>query len=308
MKSERRHELDQNWLADRIAGSVNTVKPHTNAILGIALAVLILAVAAVLWIQKSRADAARSWEDFYLAAESNDFLKLEKVIEQYPGADAAQWAAAVVGDLHLNNGCQELFSNKLAANQELTKAIECYQEVLNQSKTPTLRERATFGMARALEAHGELARAETRYQELVNNWPDGPYAEIAQLRIEDLKRPATKEFYDRFKDFDPKPAFSDAPGTPGERPPFETDSLPQPGESALPALETMKLEEKAAEKPAEKPAEAKPAAEKPAETKPAEAKPVETKPAETPAADAAKPAEPPKSEPAKSEPAKEEKK
>lgn len=238
MRSERRHELEQNILADWMAESVKAVRPYANLILAVVLAALIVTVAAVLWIQNSRMETARSWEDFYTAASSGSQAELSNVIEQYPGKDAAWWAAVVAGDQHLAEGCELLFANKADANEELTKAIDRYRGVLQQNKIPSLRERATFGLARAWEARGDLEKAQKNYKTVVSQWPESPYAEIAQLRLTDLNRPATKQFYDRFAKFDPAPSFSEEPGTPGQRPEFDAESLAPPPGEALPGLET----------------------------------------------------------------------
>jgi tetratricopeptide (TPR) repeat protein len=304
MRSERRHELEHNELADWMANAVSAVKPYANAIMGVVLALLIVGVAAVLWAQKVRSETAQSWQDFHgamaKATSGGNFAELEDVVSQYPGTDAAYWAAVVAGDLHLATGCDELFSNKASANQELTKAVASYEDVL-QSTNSALRERATFGLARARESRGELQKAEKHYQELVEGWPDSPYAKTAQSRLDDLKQPAVKEFYDRFAKFDPKPALSNEPGTPGERLPFDTTSPPSPGEPLFPSLDPLKLEQQAPAKAKDaenaKPEDAKPAA--PAtteETKPAApATPEAATPAAT-APDAAKPDAAPKAD------------
>jgi hypothetical protein len=302
MKSERRHELQQNQLADWMASSITTVRPYTNAILGIGLALLIVIVAAVLWHQRTGAEESRSWEDFYRAMGKNSFTELDTVVDTYPGSDAARWATVISGDLHLDQGCQELFSDRARANQELTKAVECYQDVLEQNASSTLRERAIYGLARAREARGELEKASGDYQQLVDNWPDGPYAKVAQGRLDDLKRPSIKEFYDRFAKFDPKPALSNEPGIPGQRPVFETD-LPPVDDASLPGLDPMKLEQTAPAKT--EPTESKPAdVAKPEAAKPEAAKPEAAKPVDPPKTDAAPKADAPKVDATKEEPKK----
>lgn len=104
-----------------------------------------------------------------------------------------------------------------------------------------IQERATFGLGRAYEAlagtrqsQGELDKAMESYEAVVAKWPNGAYAEMAARRLEDLRREETKSLYDKFAQFEPKPALPDVPGLPGERPSFDLDSLPEDG--SLPGL------------------------------------------------------------------------
>ena len=76
------------------------------------------------------------------------------------------------------------------------------------------------------------------YEEIGAKWPNGTYAAAASQRLQDLKRPVTKRFYDDFAHFDPKPAFS---GKPGERPSFDLNSLPSDGP---PSVSDLKLDAK----------------------------------------------------------------
>ncbi len=228
MKSQRRHELEQNELALWLGEVIQKIKPYQNLLLGLLVAVLLGMVAYALWNRQTGSRSAAAWAALFEAMESNDVFQYDHIIEQYPGTTAAEVAAALAGDYHLTAGCRLLFENKATANQELRSASEYYLQVLESSDESSLRERATFGLARALEAQArDLDEALARYREVVENWPDGAFAVAAQRRIEDLQRPETKAMYDRFAKFDPAPAFSDEPGVPGQRPPFDLDSLPE---------------------------------------------------------------------------------
>ena len=113
-------------------------------------------------------------------------------------------AAVVSADLRLADGCDRLFHDKAIAEQQLSQAIELYGKELEQGGNPSLRQRATFGLARAWEAKGDLDKATRRYQEVVANWPDGAFAAAARERLDDLKRPAVKQLYDDLRKFNPK--------------------------------------------------------------------------------------------------------
>ncbi|MDZ7618372.1 MAG: hypothetical protein U1E05_15310, partial [Patescibacteria group bacterium] len=95
-----------------------------------------------------------------------------------------------------------------------------------QSRETYLVERATFGLARAYEAQIDLEKATSRYKELVEGWPDGPYTEMAKSRLAALKQPSVRELADKFAKWEPKPVTPDLPDFPATRPQFDLDSLP----------------------------------------------------------------------------------
>lgn len=240
MKSERRHELQQNLLADWLGRQIQAIKPYQNVILLVVAAVFVVAALYGWWSRQTGRTAAEAWGrliEATLLSGAGELNPTEYVAveEQYPNTAAADCAAVVAGDLHLTYGCDLLFVNKATANQELRKAEENYSRVLEHSRVASLRERATFGLARAAEARGDLEKAMAYYEQIPRDWPEGAYVEASRRRLADLKRPATQAMYDRFAKFDPKPAFSDAPGTPGQRPAFDLDSLPEDGPVFQPA-------------------------------------------------------------------------
>jgi tetratricopeptide (TPR) repeat protein len=259
MKSERRHELQHNALAEWLINSFKTIQPYQNLILAAVAAVLVAVLGYTLWSRDAASRTSQAWDQFNAVLQSRDPAKLAKLTEEYPNTPVGTTAAVVAADGHLQEGCERLFVNKALAQQELTKAIELYHLVLQQSQTPMQLERATFGLARAQEAKGDLETAEKLYGEVAARWPNGTFFAAANERLQDLKRPATKRFYDQFAHFDPKPAFT---GKPGEKPAFDMKSLPNDGP---PSVSDLKLDTKPAEKTGGKAeAETKKAPEKPA--------------------------------------------
>lgn len=227
MKSERRHELQHNELAEWLAKTFLVIKPYQNMIFLAVVLSMALAVGYMLWARMSSAQTAKAWDAVSTAIDSGAILNLAGVIEEYPNTSAAQMAAVVLADYYLGDGCNQLFSNKANGQDLLNKAIRLYDSVLEQNSYPSIVERATYGLARAKEAKGELEPAEKLYAEVATQWPEGTYAEAASRRLADLKRPATKELYDRFAQFDPKPAFS----APDEKPEFDMSNLPEEGDT-----------------------------------------------------------------------------
>ncbi|MBN2024400.1 MAG: tetratricopeptide repeat protein [Pirellulales bacterium] len=250
MKGERRHELQHNALAEWMVGLVASIKPYTNAILAGVLLVVIVGVATALWVQRSHQQSASAWDEFFTAMNMASAPALDDVAKRYPDQTPGQWASALAGDVRLSQGSQERFASKSAAERELNEAVRCYRETLETSRDGVVRQRATFGLARALESLGNLDEARKQYEELVANWPDGPYADMAQRRADDLNRPATRAFYDQFAKFDPMPATSDDPIIPGHRLPFDESSLPPPGEDLFSSPDPLKLDAAGSSHPA----------------------------------------------------------
>ena len=153
-------------------------------------------------------------------------------------------ADIVAADIQLAQGCSMLFINKAAANQQLNNALRLYQAVSEQSSSPTLLAQATFGLARTWESLGKLDTAIKFYTDVTTDWPDTVYAQMSSRRLDDLKRVSTKEVYDKFARFDPKPTF---PQPPGGNPGLE--KIPEEGPVYTPrAIKERGVEEKKAEK------------------------------------------------------------
>lgn len=334
MRAEERHKMHQNELSQWLAQWLPRVKFHSHASLLLVLLVALGILGSIWWRQQSGNQTSLAWDGLYLALSGGDPAKLEGVAALNPGTDVALWADVMAGDVHLANGCQQLFTDKTSAGDALRKAVDRYAAVLGVSPgwrdawhlilrkfgamprlarwatsvllllgvvgvcalpfwygsqlarkrgtpgsgwkiglipfalivlvmiaacvglpqllhavgidtTPphlaALHERATFGLARAYEAlagtrqsQGELEKAMESYEAVVAKWPNGAYREVAARRLEELRHEETKSLYDKFAQFEPRPAQPDVPGLPGARPPFRLDSLPEDG--SLPGL------------------------------------------------------------------------
>src|SRR5690349_230264 len=101
MKSERRHELQTNELADRLAKYVDDVKPYTKAILGAVIAVVVLFLAYSVWSQQQTTRAGHGWAELFNVVSTNDPFRrdasamaeeLEKVAQRNKGTLPGLWA------------------------------------------------------------------------------------------------------------------------------------------------------------------------------------------------------------------------
>ncbi len=313
MKGERRHELEKNELADWLAKWIERIKPYQNAILGTVLLVAVASVGYSWWAGQSSGNRAAAWDAFHRAIwdlsraqTSPSPTDFEAIVDDFPDTDVALWARAMAGDLHLAFGCDALFRNKAVANQELREAVDHYLKVLESgTHNSILRQRATFGLARARESQGDLEKAMQHYEDVAKSWKDGAYAAVAASRLEDLKRSDTRLLYDQFAKFDPKPAISPDFGFPKGPPSFDINSLSDDGplfEPKLPDLLERGAEDDLPKEPPvlDEPGDTQPGATDtaPTDTEPTDTVPTDTEPTDTAPTDT----EPTDTEPTDTEP------
>jgi hypothetical protein len=247
MKSERRHELQHNALADWLVKAGEAAKPYQNAIFTVVIAFLVVFLGYTLWARHSAGIANQAWDDLNVVMLSSDVSKLVKITEDYPNTAAADMASIILADSRLAEGCNRVLTSKATGRQELAKAIDRYAMICQENHAPWLVERATFGLARGLEATGDLKNAAKNYKDVVERWPNGVYAPTARQRLEDIERPTTKRFYDSFAHFDPKPSFSsesgEHPNASGDHPKFDIGELPDEPATKSESIRDMKLDD-----------------------------------------------------------------
>ena len=247
MKSERRHELQHNELADWLAKSGQNLKPYQNLIM-LLVVVGVVGIAAYMWWSRTTASqAAEAWGELNNGLERQDLTKLAQVSENFPDSKVARTANVLASEFYLIDGCNKLFQNKAIGEQQLSKAIVGFEAELRGSKSSLLRQRATFGLAQAKEAKGDLEEAERYYGEVVKNWPDGAYKAVAEQRLKDLKRPEIKKMYDDFRSFTPTPPVANKLPTPGQPPAFDAQNIPAEKSIEFPKIDLGEGKEKKAE-------------------------------------------------------------
>ena len=282
MKTERRHELHTNALADWLGDQIERLRPYSRlAAAGVVAAVVALGLYGYLASQSSHRNE-EGWKRFDVAYEAlrqkgdaEDLVQLAQSSE-FAGTSVGYWAALNLADFHLNEGINQLFSDRAAAAKSLRSAVDEYAQVSKQTQLPMLADRAVLGIARAYESLNELDNARKHYEQLASK-VSGPFAVDAQQRLRDLGQDSTKRFYDWFFAATPPRQGLEGPGTPGMRPNF--GSLPDEGSFKTPEAESDSLlrtpkakdeqaAEAAADKPADGPAEAAPNTDAPAADKP----------------------------------------
>jgi hypothetical protein len=219
MKTERRHELQTNELADRLTHWIAAAEPYARTILGVLLAIVAIVFAYGLISLRDSERANQGWDKLFAALETQNPQELEKTATDYSTTKVSQWARLASADLVLNGCINKLLTDKTEAQDELRRVAELYHRVLTESedKSPLI-PRAKFGLARTQESQGDLTRARELYNDIVRE--GGPFAAAAKERAEDLDRAETKEFYAWLASYQPP--------RPVEKPDKKIDFIKEP--------------------------------------------------------------------------------
>ena len=172
MKTERRHELQTNVLADWLGKKIIALEKYSRAAAGIVIALLI-AVFVVIYLSKQQASRrATGWSKLFQGSVERDLTQMRETAEEHRGTEVGLWALQSAADLHLEEGSNLLYIDRVDAASRLSKAVSNYLLVVDQTKDSMLKRRALFGLAQAYEASNELKKAADRYAELAQLSPD----------------------------------------------------------------------------------------------------------------------------------------
>jgi hypothetical protein len=230
MKTERRHELQHNVLADKLGQWIEVIEPHGRTILGAALGLVVILFVWALLHARDQETADRAWDSFFDALAARDPNKLSKTAEEFSSTRASQWARLMDADLLLNQGVRQLFTDRPDARDQIKRSADMYTTVITESeeKSPLI-PRAKYGRARAHESLGELTMAREEYNDIVRE--GGPFARAAKDRALDLDQSSTKAFYDWFARYEPpRPATG-----PDAKLDFNKEPLDRSGDAKPPA-------------------------------------------------------------------------
>jgi hypothetical protein len=236
MKSEKRHELQKNELADWLGNHVEGATEYFWPVVGGVVVAFALAIGIVWYLNARESAAAIAWDKYYQAfAEREREAELKKVAEVYSDSAAAQWAQLGSADLSLAQATKLMFSDKSEATSRVKEAIDGYQSVLSKARDPELTTRAQFGMARAQETMCQPEEARKFYELVAKSNKDSALGKEAARAAARLADPKTVEFLKWFAAAEPrKPAPIGHGGIPG-MPPFNVpNDLPERPDLSLP--------------------------------------------------------------------------
>jgi hypothetical protein len=208
MKTERRHELQKNQLADTLGSEIDYLRPYYKTIVGVLIAVVAVGATIAILSSNRQAKNIAAWGSFYdVVAESNAEKipkKMEGLVNTFPGTPAALWAELAAGGLELQTGSQKMFSDRKAAEESLSKAKRHFQTVLEQGKSqPMLRRRAQFGLAQTFEALNEPDEALPLYEQLAKDDSEDAFGKAATERVAQVKRLSDNGWYTWFAKHEP---------------------------------------------------------------------------------------------------------
>lgn len=192
MKSERRHELQKNILADWLGAQVEGVKPYATQI-AIAVIVVVAVAAGSYWYMSGVGrQAADAWSQYFAAFNQRQPEEaLAKVMTNQPGSEAALWAAQSVGDMNLAQGSMLMFSDRAEAEKRLEKATEALEQVRASATDPMLKARALLSLGKLYEAKMQPEEARKHYEQAADaskNTVIGKYAAAQARRLSDERQ------------------------------------------------------------------------------------------------------------------------
>lgn len=235
MKSEHRHELQQNELR-KLTMQVQPWLAQHGLQLVVGAAVVIAVIVGVAWWTTSRGAAGSAgWTSVATAQSSEEFAA---VADKHGDSLAGVWARLRMAELNLENGVMESFTDRDLALTDLKRAKDDFEKVLAASiELPApVKERALLGLARTLEAtsDGDTAPVIEAYENLRRQFPDTVYKNHVDQRIKELESADAKEFYAWFHAQKPKqPEFKKpADGAKPSTTPFGDVDIPAPTQPA----------------------------------------------------------------------------
>ena len=231
MKSEHRHELQQNELRKLTRQVQPWVAAHGLQIVGAAAVALVLLIGIVWWNGNRGVAGTAGWTSVSNARSSEEY---SAIVEKHGDSLAGAWARLRVAEMNLESGVMDSFTQRDLALADLKRAKEDFEKVLaSKVELPaTLKERALLGLARTLEAtcDGDTAPVVEAYDNLLRQFPDSIHKPHVEQRIKELQSGGAKEFYAWFHAQNPKPPEFKKPadGASSSTAPFGDIDLPSP--------------------------------------------------------------------------------
>ncbi len=248
MKTERRHELQTNSLAEILNEAGENAKPYAKGILGVALAALVIFGVYLYLSKQADAEVASGWDQTFQAmGQRNPTEALEGLraaADAHPNKPSGVWAQLVLADTEFDLGVQRLFTERSVGRANLSAALDDYRAVLDRAKDQLVRQHAFYGIGRTNESLDKLDDATQAYENLLKEFPNGPYQDRAKQRVDQLSQASSKDWYDWFRRAEPTPnVFGkdksspfDPPGKSGEKSIFDMPDLKLPLDVKPPAV------------------------------------------------------------------------
>ncbi len=221
MKTDRRHELQTNVLADWIGKHMQQSQGYAKTVLAVILLLAAVAIAGMFLAKDQAARAQVGWNQFFQAFSERDPEALEVVAATNQGTTAGFWAHLAEADLRLAEGIGDLYTNRENAKKNLAEAERNYLTVDAGASEKILRERAWFGLGQTYESLADIDKAKTYYGKLASSAPTSALGKEAKRRSDALSDATTAKWYNWFANQTPRP-----PTIPGAAGDFGLPNLP----------------------------------------------------------------------------------
>lgn len=201
MKTERRHELQTNELADSLGRFIEQSKPHWPSIAGGIILVIVVIVGMSYYSNRQKQVEAEGWEQYEIftspayerqlteireeklqkqyndenrqitTAEREEIRELinsdiAALAEAYKGYTVATFAHLNLGDDALRRGIDLLFTDPATATVHLDTAIEHFESARSETKDPMLLRMAELGLAEAYETRNQRSQKDQNADDL----------------------------------------------------------------------------------------------------------------------------------------------
>jgi hypothetical protein len=159
--------------------------------------VLVAAIAAVVAsnvFMPGESTNAKAWMELALARTPE---QQERVADDHPNTEAAKWALLDAAGSVYDQGFKQLSVGREVASPFLKRAYSLYSKAYEESQKsePVIARLALLGMARSLEASGDIPGAIEKYKELTKTWPGTDEATEAEHYAKRLSSKQGQEFY-----------------------------------------------------------------------------------------------------------------
>jgi hypothetical protein len=214
MKTQRRHELQTNVLADWLGRNMEAIQPFIGWILAGVAAVVLAILAYTYFNSRSESQIQEGWGaatkyagEATAAVGGNDTAgfqdatkNLAKVVDDYSGTPLATFAEANLGDVNLYRGQMLMWTNRAEALQSLKEAVARYNSAIASTHEPLLKNRVRMNLATAYEWMFQVEDAKRAYQQV-----EGIYQPAAQQQIAALEGATTAQLFERLQKYQPAP-------------------------------------------------------------------------------------------------------
>jgi Tetratricopeptide repeat-like domain len=227
MKSEHRHQLETNVMAERLGDWIDKLRPYATSVAGILLFVFIAMFAWSYLTGSSSAWQNQAWDAYNDAVASPTMPNLgllRESAEAHPGTKMQQLADITWADGQVWLATRDFLYNKAGVTEALNRATTAYQSILQSSDDLRLQNRARLGLARVYEMQNQPDKAIEEYNKVT-----GGFADFAKERAKHLGEKKTQEVVDWLATaVPPRRPSPTGPGTPGQTPSFSAGDVPLP--------------------------------------------------------------------------------